>query len=277
MDDTLIWAENIDTLKERIITVLDRCREFNVTISKKKFEIGEILEFAGHMISATGIRPDDKKYEAIKNFPRPTDIKSLRAFCGLAVQLGSFIPDLSHLLARMRKLLTKDTAWVWLPEHEQDFIKTKEILTNKTTVHPFDPDIPTILLTDASRLYGIGYCLVQQREDKSLSLVHCGSCSLTPTQQRYATIELECLAIQWAVQKCNYYLRGLPIFQIWTDHRPLEGIFRKSLHELDNQRLMRMREKILPYSFSVTWVPGCLLYTSPSPRDKRQSRMPSSA
>ena len=114
------------------------------------------------MISATGIRPDDKKYDAIKNFPRPTDIKSLRAFCGLAVQLGSFIPDLSHLLARMRKLLTKDTAWVWLPEHEQDFIKTKETLTNKTTVHPFDPDIPTILLTDASRLYGIGY----------LSLIH---------------------------------------------------------------------------------------------------------
>ena len=27
----------------------------------------------------------------------------------------------------------------------------------------------------------------------------------------------------------------------------------------------------------VIWVDGCLLYTSPSPRDKRQSRMPSSA
>ena len=108
------------------------------------------MEFAGHMISATGIRPDDKKYDAIKNFPRPTDIKSLRAFCGLAVQLGSFIPYLSHMLARMRKLLTKDTAWQWLPEHEEDFLKMKEILTNKTTVHPFDPDIPTILLTDAS-------------------------------------------------------------------------------------------------------------------------------
>ena len=64
VDDTLIWAENLDILKERIIKVLDRCREFNVTISKKKFEIGEIIDFAGHMISATGIRPDDKKYDA---------------------------------------------------------------------------------------------------------------------------------------------------------------------------------------------------------------------
>ena len=28
---------------------------------------------------------------------------------------------------------------------------------------------------------------------------------------------------------------------------------------------------------AVAWAHGCLLYTSPSPRDKRQSRMPSSA
>ena len=31
-------------------------------------------------------------------------------------------------------------------------------------------------------------------------------------------------------------------------------------------------DNIGPYTFN-----GCLLYTSPSPRDKRQSRMPSSA
>ena len=29
--------------------------------------------------------------------------------------------------------------------------------------------------------------------------------------------------------------------------------------------------------FQADWSRGCLLYTSPSPRDKRQSRMPSSA
>ena len=32
---------------------------------------------------------------------------------------------------------------------------------------------------------------------------------------------------------------------------------------------------LLPLTFSMS--PTCLLYTSPSPRDKRQSRMPSSA
>ena len=71
------------------------------------------------------------------------------------------------------------------------------------------------------------------------------------TQQGYATIELECLAIVWAIQKCDYYLRG-----IWTDHRPLVGIFDKALAALENARLMRMREKIIPFTFKITWVAG---------------------
>ena len=43
-------------------------------------------------------------------------------------------------------------------------------------------------------------------------MVHCGSKGLTPTQQRYSTIELECLAIVWATLKCSFYLRGLHLF-----------------------------------------------------------------
>ena len=64
------------------------------------------------------------------------------------------------------------------------------------------------------------------------------------------------MAIQWAVQKCDFYLRGLPNFDIWTDHKPLVGIFDKCLHQLDNPRLTRMREKLTVYSFTVKWVEG---------------------
>ena len=78
------------------------------------------------------------------------------------------------------------------------------------------------MLTDASRLYGIGFALIQKSQDgNNISLIQCGSCSLSETQQRYATVELECLAIKWAIHKCNFYLRGLPTFLVLTDHRPL--------------------------------------------------------
>ena len=113
----------------------------------------------------------------------------------------------------------------------------------------------TFLLTDASRLHGLGFALMQ-RKDNQHFLIQCGSCLLTPTQQRYATIKLECMAIQWAIKKCEFYLRGLPTFNVLTDHRPLVGIFRKQLTMLENNRLMTMREKIIEFTFEVSWVKG---------------------
>ena len=89
-----------------------------------------------------------------------------------------------------------------------------------------------------------------------LYIVTCASKSLTDTQRRYSTIELECLAIKWAILKCPYYLLGLPNFTVVTDHRPLEGVFKKTIFDLPNPRLQRMREKLAAFNFSVTWVPG---------------------
>ena len=193
-----------------------------------------------------------------------------RSFLGLVAQFGAFSPDSACLTSHLRQLLRKDTPWVWLPEHTSDSTKTKAALTSPTTLQPFDPRVKTVVLTDASRLHGIGFALVQTYKDK-LALIQCGSASLSPTQSRYSTVELECLAIVHAIQKCHYYLAGVQQFEVWTDHRPLVGAFGKHLHTLTNQRLMRMREKVTSYNFT------CLLYTSPSPRDRQKSRMPSSA
>ena len=53
----------------------------------------------------------------------------------------------------------------------------------------------------------------------------------------------------------------MPHFEIWTDHKPLVGIFSKGLvNDLDKPRLMRFREKIMFYNFSVKWVRGKTLY-----------------
>ena len=49
------------------------------------------------------------------------------------------------------------------------------------------------------------------------------------------------------------------------------------LEALDVPCLIEQREITVSASIGVALYPDCLLYTSPSPRDKRQSRMPSSA
>jgi hypothetical protein len=257
VDDIIIWAKNEEELMERLKIVLERCREKGVRISKKKFEIGEEITFAGHVISGSkGIRPDDEKFEAIKNFPRPKNIKDLRSFMGLVQQLGAFIPDLAHMTSQLRPLMKKNNAWLWLEHHENEFMKIKDLLTSTAMVKPFDVNKHTALLTDASRLHGIGFALLQFDHEGKISMIQCGSSSLNETQQRYATIELECMAIVYAVQKCAYYLQGTPEFEVWTDHRPLVGIFGKDLHTLDNPRLMRMRERLTGFNLKVKWVEG---------------------
>lgn len=44
---------------------------------------------------------------------------------------------------------------------------------------------------------------------------------LTDTETRYIVIELECLAVAWAVKKCQLFLSGLDHFTVVTDHNPL--------------------------------------------------------
>ena len=119
----------------------------------------------------------------------------------------------------------------------------------------FNPSLPVVILTDVSRLHGLGYVIGHHIEGK-FRLVTCGSKALTPTLRRYATIELECLAVQYAVDKCSFYLKGGPEFTVATDHKPLEGIFKKNLFEIPNPRLHRLREKSVEFSFMVKWVPG---------------------
>ena len=140
-DITAISTTAIDKemLERTIRTVMEKCRRLNIAISKKKFEIGEEIEFARHIISRNGISPDKRKYDAISKFQTPKNVKDLRPFLGLAQQLGSFIPDLAHLTAKIRPRLKKGTAFLWLEEHKEAFRKAKQTLTKKTSVVPFDP------------------------------------------------------------------------------------------------------------------------------------------
>ena len=127
---------------------------------------------------------------------------------------------------------------------------------NPPVLSPFNPENETVLETDASRLKGLGYALRQLHNGK-WHLIQCGSRYLSDTETRYPTTELEMLAIVWATKKCKNFLLGLPHFSIKTDHRPLIPILdSKGLGEVENQRLQRLKEKLMPFSFTTHWVKG---------------------
>ena len=120
------------------------------------------------------------KVAAIANYPVPRDQSELRSFLGLAQQLGSLIPDLSQATVPLRSLLKSDTEYIGSPEIIEAFTQVKSILTSNLVVHPFDPELETVLITDTSQLHGLGYLLMQYKAlpggSQVDSLYNTGSC-----------------------------------------------------------------------------------------------------
>ena len=179
----------------------------------------------------------------------------MRPFLGLANQLSGFVPDFAHMTVKLRELTAKKNTFLWLEDHQREFERVKQLLTSEMVVTHFDPTLPVTELADASHLHGLGYALGHYIDGR-FKLVSCGSKSLTPTQQRFATIKLECLAVYFAIDKCSFYLKGGTHFTVATDHKPLEGIFAKDLFDIPNPRLQQLREKLVEYNFTLKWVPG---------------------
>jgi hypothetical protein len=97
-----------------------------------------------------------------------------------------------------------------------------------------------------------------------IRLETCGLCSLSPAEKSHAVVELEALAIKYAVKKCGYYLLGMQKFTVWTDHRPLLSIWCKKIDKIGNARCQKWRENLSIYNFNVEWKAGKTHYVADS-------------
>ena len=87
------------------------------------------VKYLGHIVSARGIQPDPVKLQAVKNFPRPTEVKELKGFLGLAGYYRRFVPGFSQIAAPLFQLQEKGTDFVWTEASERAFTVLKERLT----------------------------------------------------------------------------------------------------------------------------------------------------
>ena len=258
VDDILMYDEDYPTHLRRIYDMLARCRANGITLNREKFVVAAPrVNFCGYQLSDEGISADPEKVTAIRDFPTPTNLTDLRSFMGLVNQLAEFTPDIAATAQPLRPLMSPKRAFLWTPDHDEAFRQVKAALLSPPVLASFDPDRPVILQTDASRLYGIGYALLQDHGNGRLRLVQCGSRFLADAETRYATIELEMLAVVWAMSKCRLYLSGLQHFTLMSDHRPLIPILNHySLDAIENPRLQRLKEKIAPYLYTAVWRAG---------------------
>ena len=65
VDDMLIWAENMEELMERTRIILGRCREYSITISRKKLELGSKINSQDTLFHPTAYNQTKKNMQQL--------------------------------------------------------------------------------------------------------------------------------------------------------------------------------------------------------------------
>jgi hypothetical protein len=198
------------------------------------------------------VSPVEDKMEKIRNTPRPTTKRQVRAFLGLAGFYRRFVPHFAEIALPLTEATksSQPATVEWNDRREEAFQTLKERLCSQPVCCLPDLSKTFVLRTDASD-FGLGAILLQD-QGFGLQPIACASKKLIPAERNYATVEKECLAIVWGIEKFSPYLYGKP-FIIQCDHQPLQHLQRM---KTSNSRLMRWAMQLQPYNFSVEAIPG---------------------
>ena len=213
-DDLMVWGRNNEEHDQRLKKVLDRAREVQLKLNQKKCKIRVTeVSYIGHTFTSNGVKPDQRKVQAILMMPEPKMKQDLQRFIGMIQYLAKFMQNLSEKAAPLRSLMKKDVAWQWNEEHRKSYQILKEDCSRQPTLRYYDVSKPVKISCDSSKC-GLGAVLEQDGHPVAYA-----SRALTDSQQRYAQIEKELLAIVFACDKFNQFIYGKTV-QVETDHKP---------------------------------------------------------
>ena len=245
------------------------CDREGVTVNAPKFQFcQETVDFAGLVITSTGIRPSAGILSAIEKFPMPTNLTSARSWFGLVNQVAWAYSN-SATMEPFRDLVKQNSQFRWDETLAQLFEESKRILVRQTEegIRTFDIARNTCLQTDWSK-DGIGYLLLQQYCNcKSVKaplcckdgwkLVFAGSRFTRGAERNYAPTEGEALAVAWSLEHARMFVLGCEHLLISTDHKPLIGILgNRELSSISNSRILGLKQRTLPYQFTTRHNPG---------------------
>ena len=200
MDDIIIYGTTPQEHDQRLEAAMKVVKEVGLKLQKEKCEVGvPQFTYLGDTISADGLKPDQRKVEAIKKMKRPDTKTELQRFLGMINYLARYIPDLSTRTMPLRKLLDQNVLWMWSSEQEKTWKELKELVSNEPVLKFYDSNKPIKISTDASRS-GLGAVLQQLHGENWLPVAY-ASRSVTDCESRYATIELETLGMTFACER----------------------------------------------------------------------------
>ncbi len=258
IDDLMIFTKTNDIHEhERIVKkVLQRLEDNDLFAKPEKctFSVQEV-EFLGMIVSRDGIKMDDAKVQAIKEWPIPKNVRGVRSFLGLANFYRRFIEGYAQVARPLNDLTKKDTPFAWKAEQQAAFDLLKERFTTAPILAYPDNDKTFRLETDASD-YATGAVLSIEQNGKWHPVAF-SSHSMTPEERNYPVADKEMLSVIRALEQWRHHLEGAHHqFEIWNDHANLQWFMRRQ--DL-NRRQARWAQYLSRFHFKWLHKPGATM------------------
>ena len=199
LDDIVIFSHSLEEHKRHVAEILAILDAAHFKVSPPKCTIAaRWIEFLGHIINNTTVKPSPEKIQAILDTPSPRTLSQANRFLGKIGYYRKFIPDFARIAASLHKVTnktrTKRHEFYWHAEQQEAFEHIKMILTTSPLfLHFPDPSVPFILSTDASLTRIVG--VLKQQASSGLKVCYYKSRLLSDTERRYSATEREALAI----------------------------------------------------------------------------------
>ncbi|GBG81209.1 hypothetical protein CBR_g31881 [Chara braunii] len=233
--------------------VLEKLREANFKINAKKCDWAKTqVLYLGHVLDGDGVKLEDGKIAAIRDWPTPRTLTELRSFLGLANYYRKFVRNSSTIAAPLRRLLRKEAIWKWDKDCTSAMKKLKHALIEYPVLKVVDPSLPFVVTTDASQ-YGIGVVL-QQDDGNGYRPVEFMSARMPSEKVATSTYERELYALRQALEHWKHYLLGRH-FKVYSDHETLRWL--KTQAKM-TPKLTRWAAEIDQYDFELKPVKGKL-------------------
>ncbi|KAL0536566.1 hypothetical protein IC582_025515 [Cucumis melo] len=217
-DDILVYSKGLNDHILHLKTILLKLREEKLYANFKKCSFClEQIHFLGFIVGKDGVKVDEEKVKAIREWPTPTNASEVRSFHGLASFYRRFIKDFSSIASPLTELVKKHVKFEWKGKQENAFneLKEKFIKAPYLALPNFDKSFE--IECDASGI-GIGAVLMQEKQP-----IMFFSEKLNGAQLNYSTYDKELHALVRALKVWQHYLCPKQ-FVIHTDHESLKHL-----------------------------------------------------
>ena len=201
------------------------------------------------------LMPSDDKIEAILKLAPAKTKKGVKAILGLAGYYRNLQPNFAETTYCLNELLKKNQPEKvrWQEKHTKALDTIKQNLTRKPVLTGPQFDREFLIFSDATQKT-ISAILSQKDDDGCEKVIAYASRSLLEREQKFSSIERECLAIDWSLQKWEQWLWNQKI-RVITDHQPLQYLSRNLTSK--NARLLRWHLFLQAWDITTQYRRGC--------------------